>query len=194
MESSRRKNAAGNVKITTVEEAKEVKKTIDKEEERRQRKEEKRQELMGTTSYYLMDKIQTIFDKYYIDPILCFFVPGMGDITTGVLGLPYLYFAMAHVKSVPLTLAVIYNILIDCLIGLIPWLGDIFDIFHKAYTKNMKLIVGFVNDDQQVIGEVRRKATMTAVLICVLCFLIYLMVKLIIALAEKVGSLFDWII
>lgn len=194
MESSRRQNAASNVKITTIEEVKEAQKAINKEEERRRKKEEKRQELMSKTSFYLMDKIQTIFDKYFIDPIIGFFFPAVGDLTSGLLGLPYVYFALVHVKSIPLTLAVIYNILIDCLVGLIPWVGDLIDIFHRAYRKNMKLIVGFVNDDKDIINEVRRKAVMTGVLICVLCFLIYLLVKFVISLLESVGSLFDWFI
>lgn len=193
MECSKRKNEASSVNVTTSEEADEVLKALDKEE-CRSKKEVRRKELMNTRSYYLMDKIQTIFDKYLLDPIIGFFFPDMGDITTGVLGLPYLYFAIVHAKSIPLTLAVIYNILFDCLVSLIPWLGDIFDIFQRAYQKNMRLVVGFINDDKKVMDEVRRKAAVTAVLIVVLIVLNCLLIWLIISLAGHMVSLFDWII
>ena len=54
----------------------------------------------------------------------------------------------------------------------------------------MKLIVGYVDDDETVIGEVNRKAAWFAVLIVILCLLIYWVVGLVVSLGEWVASLF----
>lgn len=107
------------------------------------------------------------------------------------LALPFIYFALVHVKSIPLTLAVICNILKDALLGSLPFfIGDVIDVFNRSYIANLKLITGYVNDDRAVIREVNRKAFWSAVLIVVLCVLIYFVVKWTIELADWFISLF----
>ena len=94
-------------------------------------------------------------------------------------------------RSLPLTLAVIYNSLVDIVIGLIPfWIGNICDFFHRSYLKSLRQIVGFVEDDREVIDEVNRNAVKMGILIVVFCFIIYLLVALAIEIVEWIGSLF----
>lgn len=166
-------------------------KTLAKEQERRVAKEAERERLRGTTSYTLMESISKCMDTYQLDPIIGFFLPGFGDVLTSFLALPFIYFALVHVRSIPLTLAVIVNVLTDALLGSIPcFIGDVVDVLHRGYRKNMKLIVGYVDDDETVIGEVNRKAAWFAVLIVILCLLIYWVVGLVVSLGEWVASLF----
>jgi hypothetical protein len=74
----------------------------------------------------------------------------------------------------------LYNIVLDCFIGLTPYLGDVLDAFYRSYAKNYKLIVGFVENDKEVIDEVRRSAWKSAILIVILvvaCYFVYQLVK-----------------
>ena len=96
-----------------------------------------------------------------------------------MLTLPYIYVSAVKIRSVPLTLAVIYNALCDIAMGLIPfYVGDVIDVFNKSFVRNFKLIVGFVEGDKKVISEINRKAVRMAVLIVMLCVIIYFLVLL----------------
>jgi hypothetical protein len=82
--------------------------------------------------------------------------------------------AIFQVRSLPLTLALLCNVLLDVAMGLIPfWIGDVLDFFHKSYTKNSELIVGFVEGDEAMIKRVNKRAIWMALLLVLLCVLIY---------------------
>lgn len=68
------------------------------------------------------------------------FIPGIGD-TIGLAVAAYIV-VRAHKLGVPTgTLAhMIWNIFIDWLIGLVPLVGDFFDIAFKANLKNIALL------------------------------------------------------
>lgn len=103
-----------------------------------------------------------------------------------------IYVALFKVRSIPLTLAVIYYNLKDMLIGMIPfWIGNVCDFFHRANLKNFHLIRGFVEDDKEIIQEVNRKATFMGVMIVVLIYLIYLMVQFVAWVLSGFGALFS---
>lgn len=191
MESARRREAQEDLGLTTSEEQERIDHAIEKEEARRRRKEQKRQALETDSSYRMVKGIATVMDKYFLDPIIGFFLPAFGDILTSVMTLPYIMVALFKVRSIPLTLAIIYNMLVDMLIGLIPfWIGDILDAFNRSYVKNYRLIVGFVEDDKEVIHEVNRKAVFTGICILVFCLLIYWLTKLVIYVTT---SVWEWI-
>ena len=93
--------------------------------------------------------------------------------------LPFVWFSLCVVKSVPLTLAVIYNAMLDAVKGLLPFfVGDVLDVFNHSYARDMRLVQGFVYDDQDVVREVRRKAWFFAAAIALLIVLIVLLVRL----------------
>ena len=127
-------------------------------------------------------------DRYYLDAALGFAIPaGIGDAVSAVISLVYVAFSAVKIRSLPLTLAILNNTLRDVLMGLIPfYIGDIIDIFHKSNQQNMQLIRGFVEGDKQTISNVNRKAAWSGAILIALCFLIYLMVRLLIWLAEKI--------
>lgn len=191
MESARRRAAQEDLGLTTAQEQEQIDYAIEKEEARRRRKEQKRQALETDSSYRMVKGIATVMDKYFLDPIIGFFLPAFGDILTSVMTLPYIMVALFKVRSIPLTLAIIYNMLVDMLLGLIPFcIGDLIDIFNRSYIKNYKLIVGFVEDDKEVIHEVNRKAVFTGICIVAFCLLVYWLTKLVIYLTT---SVWEWI-
>lgn len=90
-----------------------------------------------------------------------------------------------------MTLAVIYNSLIDVLIGAIPfYIGDILDVFKRSYIQNLKLITGFIEDKEDIIVEVNGKALRMAIFIVVLGVVIYFVISWVVKLSS---SLIDWI-
>lgn len=135
--------------------------------------------IKSSKSYQMTERIARLMDKYYLDAVLGFLLEGFGDLLTQLLTLPYIYVSAVKIRSVPLTLAVIYNALCDIAMGLIPfYIGDVIDVFNKSFVQNFKLIVGFVEDDKKIISEVNRKAVRMAVLIVMLCVIIYFLVLL----------------
>lgn len=141
--------------------------------------------------YRLIRTIKNVMDRYYLDPLIGLFFPTAGDIFSSVMMLPFLTMSLFKIKSLPLTLAILYNMLMDMMLGIIPlWIGDLLDIFNRSYSKNYRLIVGFVEGDQKVIQEVNRKAVLTAMGILVLCFIIYWLTKAVIYLTSE---LWEWV-
>lgn len=191
MANSRRQQAQADMGMNFEREDRQRETALAKEQERQAEKEAKREALMSTTSYRIMDKTAKYMDKYFLDPIIGLIPGGVGDVLSSFLAIPFIYFALVQVKSIPLTLAVICNVLKDALLGSIPFfIGDIIDVFNRSYVANLRLITGYVNDDKEVIHEVNRKATWSAIFIVILCVLIYFIVKWAIELGNWIVSLF----
>ena len=141
-------------------------------------------------SYKLIETIAKVMDNYYVDPLLGL-VPTVGDAVSSLLTLPYLYFSIFKLKSIPLTLALLCNVLIDFAMGVIPfWIGDILDFFNHSYIKNYKLIMGYVEGDKEMIKRVDRRAWWMAAMIVVLCLIIWLLIKLAVWAWQWLANLF----
>lgn len=191
MANSRRQQAQADMGMNFEREDRQRETALAKEQERQAEKEAKRDALMSTTSYRIIDKTAKYMDKYFLDPIIGLIPGGVGDVLSSFLAIPFIYFALVQVKSIPLTLAVICNVLKDALLGSIPFfIGDIIDVFNRSYIANLRLITGYVNDDKTVIHEVNRKATWSAIFIVIFCVLIYFIVKWAIELGNWIVSLF----
>lgn len=174
-QSRRRQQALFDNNLTSQKELEQIDNALAKEEKRQKKKEQRRKELEASTSYAVVKTIATWMDKYFLDPLIGF-VPVVGDTISSIVGVPFVYMSLFKVKSIPLTLAVVSNILIDVLLGLFPFLGNFFDIFHRSNLKNFKLIKGFVEDDREIIKKVNVRAVWMGFLIALLCWLIYLMI------------------
>ena len=191
MESSRRRNVQESLGLTTQEEELRQQCAIDKELQRQNKKAEKRRQLENDFDYKVVKGISVAFDGYFLDPLIGFLIPGAGDVLTSICAIPFIWVAAARVRSIPLTLAVIYNTMIDVALGLIPfYIGDIIDTFNRSYKKNYRLIVGYVEDDQEIIREVNRKAIRTGVWIAILCVIIYYLVKI---LLSVMATIWEWL-
>ena len=192
MESSRRQQAQSDLGMNFEREDLKRNAALAKEQERVEKKQAKREQMMNRSSYRMMVKTAKYMDKYYLDPLIGLIPGGVGDTISSLLALPFIYYSLCVVKSIPLTLAVIYNILMDVLIGAIPfYIGDILDVFKHSYVENLKLITGYIEDDKEIINKVNKKAFWTAVFIVVLCWLIYVVISWAISLGTRV---WDWIV
>ena len=114
-------------------------------------KEEKRQlqrqRLMDNKAYQTMESLTRYMDRYYLDALIGI-IPGWGDAIALLSVLPFIYFSLRVIRSIPLTLAVLNNSLREVLMGMLPFfVGDVIDIFHRANIQNMTMIQGFVDGD-----------------------------------------------
>ncbi len=116
-------------------------------------------------------KFSKIMDDYYIDPILGL-IPGAGDLISSILSLYSLRIAF-KLKSVPLFIAMLFNILLDLLIGLIPVAGTIGDFFYKSNIQNYRLAEGYIFNDQKIRKSINKRVAVFTGGILVILFLIY---------------------
>lgn len=151
---------------------------------------EKQEIIRNSVSYKLVHAIALWMDRRLLDPLIGLVLPGFGDALTSVLAVPYLYLSIVKLKSIPLTLAIVCNIHLDVLIGIIPYIGVVGDVFKRAFTRNAAMIKGYVEGDRAIMQEIDRKAVGMAFLIVILCGLIYAMVLAAVKIVEWAGSFF----
>lgn len=151
---------------------------------------EKQEIIRNSVSYKLVHAIALWMDRRLLDPLIGLVLPGFGDALTSVLAVPYLYLSIVKLKSIPLTLAIVCNILLDVLIGIIPYIGVVGDVFKRAFTRNAAMIKGYVEGDRAIMQEIDRKAVGMAFLIVILCGVIYAMVLAAVKIVEWAGSFF----
>ena len=137
---------------------------------------QRRARLMDNQVYQSMQSLTRYMDRFYLDAVIGL-IPGWGDAVALLCVVPFVYFSMCIIKSIPLTLAVLNNALRDVLLGMIPFfIGDVIDIFHRANMKNMAMIQGFIDGDDAIIKQVNRRALQSAIVLFVLLLLIALMI------------------
>ena len=149
----------------------------------------RRKRLMDNKVYQTIGSLTRYMDRYYLDALIGF-VPGWGDAIAVLSVVPFVYFSLRVIRSIPLTLAVLNNALRDVLMGMIPFfVGDIIDFFHRANIQNMEMIQGFVDGDETIIRQVNQRAWQSAVVLVVLLLLIGLMIWALISFGSYLYSL-----
>ena len=150
---------------------------------------QRRARLMDNQVYQSMQSLTRYMDRFYLDAVIGL-IPGWGDAVALLCVVPFVYFSMCIIKSIPLTLAVLNNSLRDVLLGMIPFfIGDVIDIFHRANMKNMAMIQGFIDGDEAIIKQVNRRALQSAIVLVVLLLLIALMIWALISFGSYLYSL-----
>ncbi|MHB0970610.1 MAG: DUF4112 domain-containing protein [Thermoanaerobaculia bacterium] len=91
------------------------------------------------------------------------FVPGIGDAVAALMSTWILFSAVRHRIPGKIIFRMLWNVVIDLTIGVVPIAGDVFDIFFKENLKNVDLLIA--NRD-------RRRAPMAPVEIGLLVFAI----------------------
>ena len=144
---------------------------------------------MDNQVYQSMQSFTRYMDRFYLDAVIGL-IPGWGDAVALLCVVPFVYFSMCIIKSIPLTLAVLNNALRDVLLGMIPFfIGDVIDIFHRANMKNMAMIQGFIDGDEAIIKQVNRRALQSAIVLLVLLLLIALMIWALVSFGSYLYSL-----
>ena len=72
-------------------------------------------------------------------------VPGVGDVVTGAMTAWIIVTALRHRVPMPKIFRMLANMTIDLLVGAIPLLGDVFDVFHKQNVMNMRILMDHRN-------------------------------------------------
>jgi hypothetical protein len=112
------------------------------------------------------------------DALLGLVAPGAGDAVTAVVtGLLLIEGFKQRVPRVIL-FRMLLNLLVDAIVGAVPLLGDVFDVFHRASRKNLLLL-------QQHAGRDRTKPGFTdyaVVGLALLCLLGLLLLPIVVGL------------
>lgn len=87
-----------------------------------------------------LEDIAEWMDRRYLDPLLGFLFPGVGNTLSALLGLYGVYVA-GKLRAHPVLIArMLINLAIDAIIGSIPLFGTIFDFFFRAHVRNLELL------------------------------------------------------
>lgn len=110
-------------------------------------------------------------------------IPGAGDLSMFAIS-SYMLWIMARNGASGYVLArMVLNVLIDALIGAIPFVGDLFDFVFKANTRNLRLM-------QEHYEEGRHRGSAWKVIIPVLILLFLIIVGIIWLVYKLIASLF----
>jgi hypothetical protein len=86
------------------------------------------------------ETIASWMDRRFVDPILGFLVPGAGDVLGALVGLYPVMLAWRRRAPKVLVARMLLNLSVDLLVGLVPLLGDVWDFFFRAHSRNLALL------------------------------------------------------
>ena len=142
-----------------------------------------------------MEKIERVMDRSIalpggirlgLDSIIGL-IPGVGDIATSFVSGSLFLKAMKLGLPKTILARMAFNILIDALVGSIPFFGDIFDVFFKANTRNMELVRAYYADPIKA----ERKATTS--FYALLGFTLFLLFLFLYAAVKIITAFFTWL-
>lgn len=110
--------------------------------------------------------------RFGLDPIIGL-IPGAGDAVGAALSL-WLVAEAARLGAPGRLLArMVGNVLLEAIVGLVPVLGDLFDFWWKANSRNLELLRDYI--DHQVTPEVHDRTWYWIVLAAIAVLLLLLM-------------------
>lgn len=136
-------------------------------------------EKLADSSSFQLVWLAKKYDDWFLDPIVGFVLPGVGDLLSSAAILPSLYIALFKLRSVKLAFAIFYIGVLDLVVGAVPMAGDLIDAFYKANKKAARWLVGYVDNDPGVKEEVNKAAGWGLVVLALIGLLLYLCYELI---------------
>lgn len=94
----------------------------------------------------LEDRFTLFGFKFGLDPIIGLLF-GAGDMVTLVVGMYYIWIAKRLSLPDAAIARMMGNIMLDFLIGMIPFIGDLFDFSFKAHSKNWQILQSYTSLD-----------------------------------------------
>lgn len=79
-------------------------------------------------------------DRRYVDPLLGFVLPGLGDVLGAAVGLYIVNLARRMGFPKVVLARMLVNISLDALVGAVPLLGAVFDVFYRSNLRNLALM------------------------------------------------------
>lgn len=105
-----------------------------------------------TTFSKLMDEQFKIGPfKFGLDPLIGL-IPGLGDILPAIVSGYMIWIAVTHNLPKNKLIKMVFNVLFDLGLGLIPIVGDITDFFYKSNVKNLEILRAHINEPLE--GEI----------------------------------------
>jgi hypothetical protein len=103
-------------------------------------------------------------DRRFIDPLVGLVLPGLGDVLGATAGLYIVAVAVRHHAPRALVARMLVNLSIDCLGGVIPVVGDLFDALNRANVRNVRLLQGHLSQaTPSTAADVRPRALVAPV-------------------------------
>ncbi|MGE0549209.1 MAG: DUF4112 domain-containing protein [Kofleriaceae bacterium] len=94
----------------------------------------------GTTEIERVRTFSKLLDRYGLDPILGFLVPGIGDLVGSAFGLYIVGIAVRRRMPKVVIARMLLNLGLDAVFGVVPVLGDLADLAFKANQRNLALL------------------------------------------------------
>jgi hypothetical protein len=79
-------------------------------------------------------------DGRFLDPLLGLVLPGVGDVLGSALGIYPIFLAWRRQAPKALLARMLLNLAVDALGGSVPIIGDVWDFFFRAHTRNLALL------------------------------------------------------
>ncbi len=131
-------------------------------------------------------KIPNTDIRFGIDPLIGL-IPGAGDWLAGVASLYFLIRAAVLGGKASVLGRMFINILLDVLIGSIPILGEVFDVYWKANVRNAEILSELEQNPEQTTTESHLWIWLIVAQFVILIIAILLLISWVIA--ELVGVL-----
>jgi hypothetical protein len=87
-----------------------------------------------------VQSLARILDRFFVDPLLGLIVPGGGDLAGSLLGLYTVVIAVRRRISPVVIARMLLNLAVDALLGVVPLIGDLFDLGFRAHERNVRLL------------------------------------------------------
>lgn len=148
---------------------------------------EHRSEAFQSSMSFRCVNIAKKYDDWFLDPIVGFLLPGVGDAISTAAILPSVYVAAIKLHSPRLTFAVIFCMLVDFICGAVPVVGDIIDALYMSNRKARRLIVGYVENDEETKSEINRITTWGLLILAIIAAVMWMLYKLVIWLWDSLA-------
>lgn len=118
-------------------------------------------------------------DERYLDPIIGFLAPGVGDLATAGLGFYLVVIAWRRRLPAVVLARMLLNLALDAFLGSVPLVGDLFDFAFGANTRNLALLEARYETGRYTAGDVLIVLLALLVLLSALVVPILLVVALV---------------
>ncbi|MBS0001352.1 MAG: DUF4112 domain-containing protein [Cyclobacteriaceae bacterium] len=139
-----------------------------------------------------VEKISSLLDSKYripgtrfrfgLDPVIGL-LPFAGDSVTFLISSGLVLVMIRNGASGKVIVKMIGNVLLDTIIGSIPVIGTVFDIFYKANNRNVRLLKEHYGEGKHKGSGMKIIITVGILLLLIFILFIYLTIALIIYLA-----------
>ena len=79
-------------------------------------------------------------DARFLDPLVGMLLPGVGDVLGATAGLYIVAVAVRHGVPRATVARMLFNVAVDCAGGVVPVVGDLFDVLNRANLRNVRLL------------------------------------------------------